>query len=77
MPRAKYNEANVPDGLIVKVRYIKDQRWFTRCELIEGDRIVASATASCSYKDQPARKIGRAIAVGRAIKAYKEGATNG
>lgn len=73
MPRPKYNEANVPDGIKVRVRYLTDQRWYTSCHLVQGVKVVAVGSAICSYSDNPNRRIGRAIAVGRALKSYMEG----
>lgn len=73
MSRTKYNEANVPDGIRVRVRYARDANWTTFCYLIDkDDLIVAKGKAVCSLKDNPVRKIGRAIAVGRAIKSFRE-----
>ncbi len=78
MSRAKYNEANMPDGIRARVRYLRDRRWFTSCQLLNKDnRIVATGVSTCSYKDQPTRKIGRAIAIGRALKSYKEKLADG
>ncbi len=73
MPRRKYTEANIPDGMKAEVRYLKGQVWVTSCHLVEivSDRIVAHGTAICSPKDQPVRKIGRAMAIGRALKQYQ------
>ena len=72
----RFTEAQIPDHLHLQVQYIKDQRWFTSAKLIEdtedGPVIVASGCSTCSYKDNPVRKIGRAIAVGRALKSYYE-----
>jgi len=70
--RKKYTEANIPDGLRARVRYLKGPVWVTSCYLIENntDKVVATAIAVCSAKDQPVRKIGRAMAIGRALKKY-------
>ena len=70
----KYIEANIPDGLRVQVRYLKHPVWVTSCFLIENatGKTVAHAQSVCSKKDQPVRKIGRAIAVGRVLKLYFE-----
>ena len=47
-------------------------KWQTSCTLIDRDtrQVVAYHQAHCSDDDQPVRKIGRAIAVGRAFKSY-------
>ena len=78
MRRPKYNEANVPDSLFVRVRYTRTKErgpWFTHCQLIDNktDGVVAFGVARTSPKDQANRKIGRAIAVGRALKNFHEG----
>ncbi len=73
MPRLKYIEANIPDGLRVEVRYLKGPVWVTSCFLVDEDtgKVMAHATAICSPKDQPIRKIGRAMAIGRALKQWR------
>lgn len=71
MRRLKYTESNIPDGLKAQVVYLKGRQWVTSCHLVCADgSIVASGTAICSLKDQPVRKIGRAMAIGRALKKY-------
>lgn len=67
--RKKYTEANIPEGIKAEVVYLKGLRWVTSCHLVDTKGIVlASGTAICSLKDQPVRKIGRAMAIGRALK---------
>ena len=34
------------------------------------DQIVAEGVAACSPKDQPSRRVGRAVAIGRALADY-------
>ncbi len=46
--------------------YVTIAKLFTR----EGGRLVAEGRASCSQTDNPSRKVGRAVAVGRALTAY-------
>lgn len=79
MPRKKYIEANIPDGLRAEVRYLKGPIWVTSCFLVEETtgEVMAHATAICSPKDQPIRKVGRAMAVGRALKNYQTAAYDG
>ena len=85
---SKYTEKNIPDGLFVKVRHYNERnsdslnklgiKWYTEAYLCERGEDKHSYTAlscglsSCSLKDNPSRKIGRAIAVGRALKNYYE-----
>lgn len=51
-------------------------RYYTFARVInrETQEVVAEGDALCSYKDTPSRKLGRAIAHNRAIKAYAKGA---
>ncbi|KKM68191.1 hypothetical protein LCGC14_1463310 [marine sediment metagenome] len=77
--RKKYTEANIPEGIRAEVRYIKgalsgQSPWVTSCHLVENvtGKVMASGTAVCSAKDQPVRKIGRAMAIGRALKKYDQ-----
>lgn len=79
MRKFKYIEANIPDTLRAEVRYLKDPVWVTTCQLIEEATGICRGTglAVCSVKDQPVRKIGRAMAVGRALKNYVERLSDG
>lgn len=72
MKRRKYTETNVPAHLVALVRYDRGDHFVTYCKLIDraSRGIVAAANAVCSLKDQPSKKIGRAIAIGRALKFY-------
>lgn len=47
-------------------------RYYTFARVIDRDtlEVVAEGDALCSYKDVPSRKLGRAIAHNRALKAY-------
>lgn len=83
MPR-KHKEQNIPGHLRVHVTYITQMRtddpelrqmlprWYTRAQLLDREtgRVVATGTAKCGPRDNPNRKVGRAIAVGRALKNY-------
>ncbi len=75
MSKKKFTEAHVPEDIIVQVRYLKHRQWQTVCRLIDRDNgaILCMASATCSNRDHPVRKIGRAIAVGRALKEYYGG----
>ncbi len=47
--------------------------WYTRAVLLDSNGAdVAQGVAECSHRDNPSKKIGRAIAVGRALKSYEE-----
>lgn len=79
-----YVEGNIPDYLALRVRYITAcrarskaeaealPRWTTIATLYDratGEE-VARAVANCGPRDNPSRKIGRAVAVGRAFKQF-------
>jgi endonuclease YncB( thermonuclease family) len=53
----------------------KMPRYYTVARVIDRDtmEVVAEGDALCSYKDTPSRKLGRAIAHNRALKAYAKG----
>lgn len=46
--------------------------WYTVCDLLDGDAIVAQGISICSPRDNYDRKKGNLIALGRALKAYRE-----
>ena len=81
MSKIKYVETNVPKNIQVRVHYLqqgkvegmpKNVKRVTIASLVDttsGER-VAEATAFCNNNDNDSRKIGRAIAVGRALKSY-------
>ena len=79
----RYVEANIPEGFRLKVRYYTrlrnhrgkyppcDAKWFTIAKLYDkNDLLCGHGQSSCSERDTPNRKVGRAIAVGRAVKQY-------
>ena len=78
----RYVESNIPEGIQVRVRYTTRLRspdnsrhlpkWHTQCQLVdvETGEVLAYASSNCNEEDQPVRKIGRAVAVGRAFKKY-------
>lgn len=78
MPRKKYTEANMPLGMKAEVRYLKGSRWVTSCHLVDTatDKVVSHGTAICSARDKPVRKIGRAMAIGRALKQFARSQIN-
>lgn len=79
----KLTEANVPEYLTVRVVYLFEGRtsknqlkkigktntnYVTLARLVDDDgNVVAEGRAACSQEDNPSRKIGRHIAVGRAL----------
>lgn len=50
-------------------------RYYTVANVVDREtlQVVAAGDALCSYKDTPSRKVGRAIAHNRALKAYAKG----
>ena len=76
----RYSERSIPEGFRIRVQYVtrlrKNSRaankWLTIARLLDKttNQCVSRAIAVCSEKDNPNRKIGRAIAVGRALKQY-------
>jgi hypothetical protein len=75
MQQRKFTETNIPTHLKAIVRYDRGGHFVTHCKLIhkESMGIVAIGMAVCSLKEQPCKKIGRAIAIGRALHLYYEG----
>lgn len=83
MSRIKYTESNVPKNTQIRVHYLTPERVtgmptnvkrITIASLIDkvtGQKL-AEATSFCDKKDNDSRKIGRAIAVGRALKEYMQ-----
>ncbi len=49
-----------------RTEYVTIAKLFTR----ETGRLVGEGLAACSHTDNPSRKVGRAIAVGRALASY-------
>lgn len=81
MKRAKYTESNCPKGIVIRVWHHNNPpgptRWATRCALFytedtDFDYPILETWAHCHNKDQPNRRIGRKIAVGRALKMFDE-----
>lgn len=50
-----------------RTNYVTVAKLFTR----EGDRLVGEGIAACSTNDNPSRRVGRAVAVGRALASYQ------
>lgn len=44
--------------------------YITQARLLKKDEVVSRAEAACGQFDSPNRKIGRQIAIGRALKQY-------
>lgn len=76
----KYVEANVPKNFDVHVTHLhsgnstrrqrKGHEYMTIAKLVDPmGRIVSMGVAQCSRKDSPSRKVGRSVAIGRALKA--------
>ncbi len=49
-------------------KYVTIAKLFTK----EGDRLVAEGIAACSKTDNPSRKVGRHVAIGRALATYNK-----
>lgn len=80
MARIKYVESNVPKNVNLRVQYLRNNevaglpdyvKRITIATLVspEGAKL-AQACSICHENDNDNRKIGRAIAVGRALKEY-------
>ncbi len=74
----RYVESNIPSHLYAQVRYVrgdtKKNKWTSLCWLKDKstNAVVAQGEARCSRNDNPSRKVGRAICIGRALKSYME-----
>jgi len=80
MSRIKYVETNIPKNVKLRVQYLdhqhvpglpRDIKRITVASLFDslsGRKV--TACASCCPTDNDNRKIGRAIAIGRALKQY-------
>lgn len=70
--RQRLTEGNLPEGVVARVRYTgpEDPNRTTVARLVERDtnRTLAVAEARCSDEDNFSRKIGRSMAIGRAMK---------
>lgn len=79
MKRRKFTEASIPSHLKALIRYQRGNRVVTYCKLVrrglarDHESIVATAHAICGAKEQFNKKIGRAIAIGRALSLYYNG----
>lgn len=73
----RFVESNVPSDLRLVVHYDNQVpgKYNTVAKLLdrETDKLVAFGYSKCSANDQPKRSIGRAIAVGRAVKQLYNG----
>ena len=72
----RYTESNVPEHLRVQVVHRPPRRRKDRYQTYamlrdrETDALLAIGHSKCSREDAPSRKVGRAVAVGRALKSY-------
>jgi hypothetical protein len=73
----------LPEGYRIKIKHLHEgnvgkkllmgARYATVAEVEDDKRnVIATATAICGKRDNPSRKLGRQIAVGRALKKYTE-----
>ncbi len=80
MSHIKYVESNVPKNIKVRVQYLKNDvpgmpantKRITVATLVNSNtgQQVGKGVSVCRQGDNDNRKIGRAIAVGRAVKEY-------
>lgn len=86
MNEGKFVESNIPSYLRAHVVYLHEGRlsrnqlkkigqtntkYVTICKLRDSEgNVVSEGKAVCSAQDNPSRKVGRAVAVGRALAAY-------
>ena len=74
----RYVESNVPEGVRLQVihrppRKRKDRyQTYAMLRDSETDALLAIGKSQCSREDAPSRKVGRAVAVGRALKQLSE-----
>jgi len=78
----RYSETKIPEGLHLQVLHSSSlgrqtapstKKWETIAHLVDTKNyVVATGKSQCSDLDNPNRKVGRAIAVGRALKDYQE-----
>ncbi len=82
----KLLEANIPEHLRVHVVHLHEgnvsrnqlkrlghtnAKYVTIARLLDDDTVIAEGLSACSQKDNPSRKIGRMVAVGRALAQYE------
>lgn len=78
MSKRKFTEKHVPEGVTAKFSHLRNEDrtiFETICCLIEDSSgiILARGRSRVSPRDNPSKKIGRAISVGRAMKLYRGG----
>ena len=74
MSKRKFTANHVPKGIAVRYFHIRLNGRIveTVCNLLsEGGTILATGHAYVSPRDNPSKKIGRDISVGRAMKMYQ------
>jgi len=64
------HEGNVSRNQLKKIGHT-NARYVTIARLLDDDTVVAEGLSACSQKDNPSRKIGRAVAIGRALASYE------
>ena len=82
LPNPHFTEGSIPAHLKLVVSHLHDGnsdkhdrrgcRYATVAKLFRKDdgELIAIGEAYCSEKDTPSRKVGRMVAVGRALKEY-------
>lgn len=81
-PKANFTEKEVPKNMRVIVKHLhegnstKDERkghkYVTIARLFDKEtgEFISESFAYCSKRDVPSRKVGRMVAIGRALKEY-------
>lgn len=75
MSKRKFTEKHVPKGVTPKFSHLRNEDrtiFETICVLIDNSSgaILARGRSRVSPRDNPSKKIGRAISVGRAMKKF-------
>jgi len=76
--KRNFTEKSIPEGITAWYHHIRDKNrviFETTCDLIDsvsGETLV-TGHARVSPRDNPSKKIGRAISLGRALKLYHLG----
>lgn len=78
MNKRTFTERYIPIGVTAWFHHLRDEDrviFETTCDLIDDstDKILVRGRAKVSPRDNPNKKIGRAISLGRALKEYYTG----
>lgn len=74
MSKRHFTESYIPEGIVARYFHtrVNNRIVKTICELVDVKEhvVVVTGCACVSPKDNPSKKIGRAISIGRALKLY-------